>query len=635
MIAALCLGTAPSAAWCDAAGTSGAPKIPVADFAALPELKKPNLSPDGHWIAARKSAGGKTMLVVLDADHPEAPGKTIGLGKSDPASVSWAGNHRLLLTVWGHEDIMGFRIPFLRLLAVDLQTGAAIILDKRSQGLFAGDVLYTDPAGAWALVASQDDAESYPSVKRVDLATGNATVVEKAHDRVWDWYADDKGVVRAGVAYDGRRWTVWYRDKPEEKLHAISGKFEKNEDSAVDRFIFRGNTSWIMTNERTGRFGLYRYDPKTGAIGEALFENPEVDVDDVMYDRATGEIKAVRYEDDRYRMQWLDPEMKQLQSKLDEALPNAVNLVTDWSDDKNKILVFLAGGSDPGRYFLLDRATRQMHPVVDPYPRIDPAALADVKPIQYRARDGLMLHGYLTLPRGRAAKGLPLILMPHGGPFERDHWEYDPIVQFLANRGYAVLQPEYRGSTGYGKDFVEKGYGQWGRKMQDDLNDGVDWLASTGQIDAKRVCIVGASYGGYAAMWGAVRDGSRYRCAASLAGVSDVQALLKYDRKLFSATRYYREWRTRVAGDEQTDLRTVSPLAYVQQIRIPMLIGHGEQDERVPVRQSHQMVDALTQAHADVSSVFYKEAGHGFDSAADLEDWLRRLEAFLGKYNPA
>jgi dipeptidyl aminopeptidase/acylaminoacyl peptidase len=171
--------------------------------------------------------------------------------------------------------------------------------------------------------------------------------------------------------------------------------------------------------------------------------------------------------------------------------------------------------------------------------------------------------------------------------------------------------------------------------MQDDLNDGVDWLASTGQIDPKRVCIVGASYGGYAAMWGAVRDGSRYRCAASLAGVSDVQALLKYDRKLFSATRYYREWRTRVAGEEQTDLRTVSPLPYVAQIKIPMLIGHGEQDERVPVRQSHQMADALTQAHADVTSVFYKDAGHGFDSAADLEDWLRHLETFLAKYNPA
>ena len=611
------------------------PKIPVRDFASLPVLRKPMLSPDGHWIAARSTADGKTDLVIVNADAPESPARSIALGKADLASLRWAGNQRLLLTVWGSQSIYGITLPFLRLLAVDLSTGASRVVDPKSRGLYAGDVLYTEPTGAWALVASQDDLDSYPSVKRVDLATGKATLVEKARDHVWDWYADNKGVVRAGVAYEGRRWTVWYRDKPEDKLHAVSGKFDKNDDSAVDKFIFRGDNSWIMTNERTGRFGLYKYDAKTGAIGDALFENPEVDLDDVLYDEATGEIKAVRYEDDRYRIEWLDPDTKSLQAKLDKALPDAVNLVVDWSNDDNRVLVLSASASDPGEYFLLDRAASRMHPVVDPYPLIDPAQLAPVKPIQYQTRDGLTLHAYLTLPRGRAPKGLPLVLMPHGGPFERDHWEYDPIVQFLANRGYAVFQPEFRGSTGYGKDFVEKGYGQWGRKMQDDLNDGVDSLARSGQIDPKRVCIVGGSYGGYAAMWGAIRDPGRYRCAASMAGVSDLQALLRYDRKLFSAPRYYREWRSHVAGEEQTDLRTVSPLTYAAQDKVPLLIAHGEQDQRVPVKQSHEMVDALTQAHADVTSVFYKDSGHGFDSSADLEDWLNHLEAFLAKYDPA
>jgi dipeptidyl aminopeptidase/acylaminoacyl peptidase len=276
-----------------------------------------------------------------------------------------------------------------------------------------------------------------------------------------------------------------------------------------------------------------------------------------------------------------------------------------------------------------------MHAVVDPYPQIDPALMAPVSAVRFTARDGVELRGYLTLPRGRDPRNLPLVLMPHGGPFERDHWEYDPIVQFLANRGYAVLQPEFRGSTGFGKDFVEKGYGQWGRKMQDDLDDSVDWLARTGKIDPKRVCIVGASYGGYAALWGAVRNPDRYRCAASLAGVSDLPALLKHDRKLFSAPRYYREWRTQVGGEGDTDLRSVSPITYAAKEKVPLLIGHGEQDERVPPKQSHDMVDALTQAHADVTSVFYKSDGHGFDNAADLQDWLRQLERFLGKYNPS
>ena len=156
-----------------------------------------------------------------------------------------------------------------------------------------------------------------------------------------------------------------------------------------------------------------------------------------------------------------------------------------------------------------------------------------MKPVSYAARDGLKLQGYLTLPREREPKALPLVLMPHGGPFERDHWEYDTVVQFLANRGYAVFQPELRGSTGYGKDFVEKGYGEWAsRKMQDDLDDGLDWLARSGQIDPKRVCIVGGSYGGYAAMWGAIRNPSRYRCAVSIAGsVSALPALLQHDKQ--------------------------------------------------------------------------------------------------------
>lgn len=239
------------------------------------------------------------------------------------------------------------------------------------------------------------------------------------------------------------------------------------------------------------------------------------------------------------------------------------------------------------------------------------------------------------MPRGREAKRLPLIVLPHGGPFDRDEWTYDPLVQFLVNRGYAVLQPQFRGSTGYGKDYVVKGYGEWGRKMQDDLDDGVDWLAQTGKIDPRRVCIVGGSYGGYAALWGAIRNPERYRCAASFAGVTDLSQQLRENRKSFSATRYFRQWRTRVQGEGKFDLDSVSPLAHAQRLRVPVLIAHGEDDDTVSVKQSRQLVDALKQAQVEVSSVFYKDAGHNFSNSEDLADFLRRLEAFLAKHNPA
>lgn len=608
-------------------------RIPVAKFASLPTIRRPVLSPDGHRIAARSVADGKATLLVLNADQPEAPAKGIPLGKMTVSDLDWAGNQRLLLRIRLTEKILGDEIPYLRLVAIDVVTGASRVLDRKSRGLYAGDVLYSDPSGSWALVASQDDIFSYPSVKRVDLATGDAKVVERAKDGVWSWYADDKGTVRAGIAYEGSGWTIWYRDKAEDKLRAVHGKFPKDDDSTVDRFIFRGGHSWIITNERTGRFGLYKYDVKTQAIGETLFENPDVDLDDVYYDSVTGDVSAVTYQDDRSRVSWLDSDMKALQAKLDKALPDSMNIPIGWSRDEKRALVWSSSAADPGRFFLLDRTTSQMHPVVEPYPEIDPEQLAAVKPIRYQARDGLNLRGYLTLPRGREAKALPLIVLPHGGPFARDDWGYDPFVQLLANRGYAVLQPEFRGSTGFGKDFVSKGYGEIGKKMQDDLDDGVDWLAKSGQVDPKRVCIVGLSYGGYAAMWGAIRNPNRYRCAVSWAGPSDLPAMMHYDRSQFSAKRYYREWRKQFSKDE--DLDAVSPVNFADRFKVPLLIGHGEEDKTVPPKQSHKMVEALQKAGANVTPVFYKESQHDFGSSKDLQDWMTRLEAFLTKYNPA
>ncbi|QNP44245.1 hypothetical protein H9L15_07200 [Sphingomonas daechungensis] len=253
------------------------PKLPTTVFAQLPAMRKPVLSPDGHRIVARATTNGRGRLVLLDADQPEAKPKVIDIGTANVAALQWAGNKRLLMQVLSTDYIYGVvPVPILRLLAIDTDTGGSRVVDKKSDGLYAGDVLYADPTGSWALVASQDDIYSYPSVKRVDLATGNATLVEKARPDVWDWYADDEGVVRAGIAYEGRKWTVWYRDKAGDPLKKTRGKFAKDDDSAVDRVMFGpNNNGWIVTNERTGRFGLYRYDFVTGAVGEAIFENPK------------------------------------------------------------------------------------------------------------------------------------------------------------------------------------------------------------------------------------------------------------------------------------------------------------------------------------------------------------------------
>jgi dipeptidyl aminopeptidase/acylaminoacyl peptidase len=298
------------------------------------------------------------------------------------------------------------------------------------------------------------------------------------------------------------------------------------------------------------------------------------------------------------------------------------------------MLVLVTGASDPGGYYYFAPEEGVMHRLSALNDKLLGKRLPSTRPISYKARDGLVIHGYLTLPLGRPAKGLPLIIMPHGGPIGvRDTGEYDPYVQFLANRGYAVLQPNYRGSDSYGRDFEEKGNGQWGRAMQDDLDDGMDWLVKEGIVDAKRVCIVGASYGGYAAMWGATRNPERYRCAASLAGVSDLKRQLQFSRDFFRDTKSARAWQSRIQGDG-IGLDDISPLQHVDRLQIPVLLAHGKDDQTVPINQSALYAAALKKANKPYEYHVYEDEGHGLDEAPHLQDFFDKLEAFLARYNP-
>lgn len=631
---ALCLFAATGSGAADAPAP---PRIPIEAFAQLPFLDAPVISPDGAHVAARSLATGKAGLFIFDPADAARDPRFIPTGDNKVLDLNWAGPHRVLVTLGSKAKYDGMELPTARLFSIDTVTGAVTRLDRNSHGLFGGEILYTDPAGAWLLVSSQDDVFSTPSVKRVDLSTGVATTVEKAREDVWSWYADGTGVVRAGIAYDGDRWKIWYRATPTEPLRAIKGKVGKDDSGSVDslRFLVGDSNGLIVTNGRTGRFAAYHYDFKTGTVGDAIYENPDVDISSVLIDPLTGVVSGIKYEDDRRRVAWLEPKMRAIQARIDRLLPGAENSVVSQSDDAKRLLVWSGGAADPGTYYLFDLTTGRMTSFAKPYETLDGVQLAPVVPVSYAARDGLTIPAYLTMPLHRGDKGSPLIVMPHGGPFARDDWEYDPFVQFLANRGYVVLQPEFRGSTGYGKAFVEKGYGQWGRKMQDDVDDGVDWLVKSGKVDTKRVCIMGASYGGYAALWGAIRNPEKYRCAISFAGVTDIDAILRYDRRSFSAPRYFRQWRTKIAGEDKIDLDTVSPVAQATRLTIPVLIAQGEKDTNVPPRQAHAMVDALTKRHADVESVFYKEAEHGFTRPEDMADYLRRVEAFLTKHNPA
>jgi dipeptidyl aminopeptidase/acylaminoacyl peptidase len=613
--------------------------ISAADFGALPFMVGPKMSPDAKHVVTEAHVNGGKRLVILELGAKPGPSHSFHMpGKWELVGYRWAGNDRVLVSI-GHSDVLfGDDVYVTRLVMYDLKTDKAAFIGKKNEGVEGDNIIYVDRDGHWLLLNVQKTIYDYPSVYRVDLDTMEMKKVVGEHPYVWNWFADSSGTVRAGLGVQSHRWWLLYRKDADAKFEKVMRRVLKqgdDDEGSIERFIPLNGSDhgYAVTNARTGRYGLYHYDFSSDSIGEPVFEHPQVDIDDFRISEQN-EITAVYYTDDRSRVEWLVPRMKELQGKIDRALPDRINRVISMSSDGEKMLIWSGSAADPGVYFYYDAPAARMSQLARPYGKMTDKQLADMNSVSYAARDGLQIPAYLTLPPGVEARQLPLIVMPHGGPFLRDEWGYDTWVQFLANRGYVVLQPNFRGSTGYGRDFVVKGEGQWGRTMQDDLDDGVKWLVEQGKVDPKRVCIMGGSYGGYAALWAAARNPEIYRCAISFAGISDLAAMIKYDRRAFAATRYYTAWRERVQGDKSFDLNTVSPLYAIDRINIPLLIAHGSDDENVPLAQSRKLHEALLKAKKPHSYIVYEGEGHGFDKPENATAFLEQVDQFLRTNNP-
>jgi dipeptidyl aminopeptidase/acylaminoacyl peptidase len=309
---------------------------------------------------------------------------------------------------------------------------------------------------------------------------------------------------------------------------------------------------------------------------------------------------------------------------------NAKARIISIDNDLNRMIVRIGTADNPGLIYMFERTTGQLTKLADINETIGNKRLARAKYVQYDARDGLEIEAVLTLPRGREAKNLPVIAMPHGGPWGHDKLSYDYWAQFLANRGYAVIQPNFRGSTGYGETFLRKGQGQMGFAMQDDITDGVNWLVNQGIADPKKICIVGASYGGYAAMWGVVKDPDFYRCAISIAGVSNLRREVNdFGGNVYSRT-HKNSW-----NKMTPDFKAVSPIYSVDKIEVPLMLIHGRKDVTVDYKQSVIMEKAMRKAGKPVEFVLLPKADHYFTREPDRLLLLQQMESFLSKHNPA
>jgi dipeptidyl aminopeptidase/acylaminoacyl peptidase len=623
-----------------AAGTSSISATPLPDavpievFAALPGIQDPELSPDGTKVAAKIEIEGQQDLVVQPLFGGGKP-SALAQGQVDINWWSWVNDNWLVVGVGDEINLYGYDLYARTILGVSADMKTVKEVDRNRVGVEADDVIWIAHDGSPRLLLSkstgiQGDSEWYPSVFDVDVSTGKAKKIVMSVDNVWEWNADAAGNVRYGVLFDdeGRRKGLIYRGPEGGKFQKVA--LAKRKDDAIPPLpkIYRADGTAIAFDDSDGRTALYELTLPSFTLGKKLYGNARYDIDGVYRNPTGTDAMGYSYVGKRSQTEWLDENLKEIQTGLDKTLGLGNGRIASWSRDMKRLLVEVGTPSQAGGFYYWNTDEDRMQRYAWNNPTLKSRALSPVSTVEYKARDGVPIEAVLTLPRGRKHKNLPLIVMPHGGPNARDSESYDWWVQFLAEQGYVVIQPNYRGSTGYGTDFYELGKGEWGGKMQDDLVDAIGWLAGQGVIDPKRVCIVGASYGGYAAMRGAQRDTKHYRCAVSYAGISDLNAILKYDRNTMGkgVVEY---WKNRA-----TDFDAVSPRFHAAEFGTPILIAHGAVDKRVPVKQSRMLVSELQKAGKPYEYLEQKKADHHFSRAEDRLEFLRALKAFLDKHNP-
>lgn len=440
------------------------PRISAEAFAARSAFEDPLLSPDGTKILARMGSDGKATLAVAELAGSGLEALSIP-DDSDLLAFSWAGSSKVLITLG--KSVRFYDEPeryVTRAFAYDLNSGRSLALGPKVQGEVGDDILWVDPEGQALLMAAQTDQYSYNSVFRVNLDNGKAELIQTPYEYVWDWYADQSGQIRAGMGNKERSWFLKYR-RSAGGGYKNSPDFPRKDSDIVSFYLGAADSDQgYAVSDRSGYRAIYRYDFARDQLGPVVVQKDGVDIGNATIDQITGEIVAVSYTDDRSRTLWLDENREREAATLARTFgASRTASVVSRSRDKSRAIVWSGSVTDPGAYYFYDTksgAIRRLAKVAD---KVDRAGLSETKPISYQARDGLTIPGYLTLPVGREAKNLPLIIMPHGGPYGvRDTLTYDPEVQFLANRGYVVLQPNFRGSSGLGIAFAEKGEGQWG-----------------------------------------------------------------------------------------------------------------------------------------------------------------------------
>ena len=615
-------------------------RVPVANFAQLPFITLPRLSADGTILAGMLNLRGEQVIASINlfnnADHPVYVRLPEG---TQVADLQWVNADNLLVTLYALQPVETDRWAVTRLLGVNRKTGKLTKILWDAGGQNASDVIWTASDGSpTVLVAAQDSiyiGETFwPAVYQINVETGKRKLVQKGRAQVMNWFADSSGMVRAGESYedDSRKFRLLYRSPDGGSFKTVSSANARRQETLTRPFLFIPGTSHALAvhDDAKGRSAIYGIDMLTQDDVRTVYSAPEgSEVESVRLSSDGKELLGVWLAGSSSTVVWLDPALADVQAAIDKSVPGRRARIVSLNANRSRMLIVIDRADTPGALYFFDVNGEKMQRVALLGEKLGAAPLNPVKMVTYKARDGLDIEAVLTLPKDRPAKNLPAIILPHGGPWAQDTLNYDYLAQFIASRGYAVIQPNFRGSTGYGSAFTRKGEGQLGLAMQDDLSDALAWLTKEGIADPKRACIVGASYGGYAAMWGLARDPDQYRCGISISGVANLRREVNDFGSALRGKLYRDSW-VRMTPD----FAAVSPINAVPRIKAPLLLIHGKLDITVDYGQSDAMFGKMRGAGKSVELVPVPLADHYFTREADRITLLSSIEAFLLKHNP-
>lgn len=465
----------------------------------------------------------------------------------------------------------------------------------------------------------------------INIESGKLTLMYDNKENYDSWSTDNNGVIRLATKTDGVNVTYLYRNSDKEKFHELITTSFK-ETFVPQSFDSINKNIYVLSNMGRDKTALIEFDPDANKEIREIFSQPDYDLKGMYYDKRKKKISNVWWDSDKTVDYYFDKQRDTIISSLLKKFQGYQIYFGSIDDAMHNGIMIMYSDKLPVKYYLYDFKSGSINEIANPYPWLDENIMASMKPISYKTRDGLTIHGYLTLPKGVEAKNLPVIINPHGGPWARDGWYFNPEVQFLANRGYAVLQMNYRGSTGYGKAFWQSSFKQWGKKMQDDITDGVEYLKKEGIADPKRIGIYGGSYGGYATLAGVAFTPDLYTCAVDYVGVAN---LFTFMNTIPPYWEPYRKQFYEMVGDPEKDsllFVETSPALHADRIKAPLFIAQGANDPRVNKAESDQMVEALKKRGITVEYMVKNNEGHGFLNQNNRYDFYGAMEKFLDKH---